>query len=61
MPGCSQGPIMEPGSSGNATLDQEDGVVVSPANGAFSFFVDMEGAVSGDLLIYFAGGLLGRS
>lgn len=56
MPGCSQGPIIETDSNENAILDAQGAEEVTASDGTFSFFVDMEGAVSGDLLIYFAGG-----
>ncbi|MFP4247460.1 MAG: pectin acetylesterase-family hydrolase [Halochromatium sp.] len=56
MPSCSQGPIIEADSDGNAVLDAQGAEVIAPSDGTFSFFADMENAVSGKLLIYFAGG-----
>ncbi|MEA3641355.1 MAG: pectin acetylesterase-family hydrolase [Lamprobacter sp.] len=55
-PACSQAPSFEDYSGGNDQVVQQVGGATSQANGNFSFFADMAGAVSGNLLIYFAGG-----
>lgn len=56
IPGCSQAPVIDVDSGGNDVFVQQVRGEVSPADGTFSFFADMAGAASGNLLIYFAGG-----